>query len=218
MNLQPTAEAPLLTIAIADDHIVLREGITSFLDSFSNCRVIIEADNGQLLLEQLDLQLPDLCILDISMPIMNGYDTLKAIRKKWPALKVMIFSMVDDQYAIIRMLKLGANGFLLKNCIYQEFQKALNIIANGGYYFPTVVTSKNDLAKLTANLPAISERQIEFLKLCASDLNYNQIANLMGTSIRAVESLQQRLSEKLHINSRIGLVLFAIKTGIVMLN
>lgn len=218
MNLQPEAEAPLLTIAIADDHIVLRKGVISFLDSFDNCRVVIEADNGQQLLEQLEKQMPDLCILDISMPIMNGYDTLKAIRKKWSALKVMIFSMVDDQYAVIKMLKLGANGFLLKNCIYQDFQKALHVIVNGGYYFPTIVTSKNDLVKLTSTVPTISERQIEFLRLCASDLNYNQIAHVMGTSIRAVESLQQRLSEKLHINSRIGLVLFALKTGIVMLN
>lgn len=218
MNLQPEAEAPLVTIAIADDHIVLRKGVTSLLNGFENCRVIIEADDGQQLIEHLEKQLPDLCILDISMPVLNGYDTLQVIRKKWPALKVMIFSMVDDQYAVIKMLKLGANGFLLKNCIYQDFQKALNIIVNGGYYFPTVVASKNDLSKLASTVPTISERQIEFLRLCASDLNYNQIANRMGTSIRAVESLQQRLSEKLHINSRIGLVLFALKTGIVMLN
>lgn len=215
MTDQPVSQNPEITIAIADDHIVLRKGICSFIDSIENCKVIAEAENGSELMRILNEKpLPDLCILDISMPEMDGYQTLLEIRKKWPNLKVIIFSVIADQYAMLRMLKLGANGYILKNCIYKEFQKAVLEVCDGGYYFPEIVVSAKSIKTMKSKIPTVSDRQIEFLKLCVSELNYAEIAQKMGSSTRAVESIQQRLSEKLKINSRTGLAIFAIKTGI----
>lgn len=207
-----------ILIAIADDHPIFRRGVSEVINSFKNCKVVISAANGLDLLQNLSESqpLPDLCILDINMPVMNGYDTITALRKKWPDIKVLILSVINDEYAILRMLKIGAKGFLLKDCHPNNLQDAIYTISNGQLYYSDLVTEKEIQNISHTVIPAISERQLEFLIHCASDMNYIEIAQHMGISVRAVESMQQRLSEKLKISSRVGLALFAVRTGLIM--
>jgi len=215
---QNTATNNKIRIAIADDHIILRKGLCELINKLENCSIILEASNGKDLLDKLSGQepLPDILILDVNMPVMNGYDALVAVKAKWPRIKVIILTMLDDEYTMLRMLKSGANGFLLKHCDGDDFLKAIMEVHNGGYFFPGFLNYDDSIRKVNKlDLPSISGRQLEYLALCASDLNYAKIAEKMGISVRSVESIQERLTDKLKISTRLGLVVFAIKTGLI---
>ncbi len=205
-----------IRIAVADDHPILRQGVCSLINTLKNCQVVVEADNGKDLLDKLSGQdqLPDLCILDINMPVMNGYDTLIALKAKWPGLKVIMLTMLDDDYTILRVLQDGANGFLLKGCGGDDFLKAITTVYKDGYFFSGLISDETIRIAAKLSLPSISERQMEYLRLCASDMNYGKIAGKMGISVRTVEGIQKALGEKLNIHSRVGLAVFAVKTGI----
>ena len=128
-------EQPAILIAIADDHAVVRDSISNMVSGQGKFKVIIKAGNGKELIAQLHKAnpLPEICILDIQMPEMNGYETMEYIREHWPDLKVLALSMLEDEFAIIRMLKLGACGYLSKASDLEELQKALIYIHEKGY-------------------------------------------------------------------------------------
>ena len=119
-----------IKIAIADDHGLFRKGLSEIVAGFDNMSIVFEAGNGSELLEQLKktAQPPDICILDINMPVMNGYETAAALKKEWPKIKVLALSMYDTEFNIIKMLKAGARGYVLKDAEPKELQKALNTI------------------------------------------------------------------------------------------
>lgn len=149
-----TEQAAIL-IAIADDHAVVRDSISNMVSGEGKFKVIIKAGNGRELIEQLAKAnpLPEICILDIQMPEMNGYETMEYIRQHWPDLKVLALSMLEDEFAIIRMLKLGACGYLSKASDLEELQKALIYIHKRGYYSSEFIAS-NYLRSIKPNNPA----------------------------------------------------------------
>lgn len=118
----------MINIAIADDHNLIRKGIVEIISSFPQFKVIIEASNGAELLSAINASPihPDICILDISMPMMNGYETLKVIRSNWPEMKVLVLTMFNNEFSILKMVLGGAKGYLLKDCTPEELQLALN--------------------------------------------------------------------------------------------
>ncbi len=206
-------------IGIADDHSLLRRGLADFIDSFGPFKVTIEAANGIELLDKIHsaTQLPHICILDVNMPVLNGFDTLLQIRKNWPSVKVLALSMFNNEYAMIRMLRNGASGYLLKNCDPDEFQKALLDIHSKGYY-ETEVPEKNPGNKQPGEQylpPAITEKELQFLILCCNELAYKEIADKMGVSTRRVEDYRDNLFKKLKLNTRTGLVMYAMRAGII---
>jgi len=207
-----------VTIALAVHHYLFRAGLSLLVHSFERCTVVLEAGNGQELIDKLGstASAPDICILDLSMPVLNGYSTLSLIRKKWPAQKVIVLSAVSEPYVMLQMMKAGANAFLLKNVHQTELQHAILQVYEEGRYSSALFPPKMPATQNQA-MPAISKRQLEFLSLCGSDMNYGEIARTMGVSKRAIESLHQRLSDKLHITSRAGLATFAIKIGLIVL-
>jgi DNA-binding NarL/FixJ family response regulator len=205
-----------IRIAIADDHMLLRKGLADLIDSFGPFRVITQAGSGVELMKQLnsDEVLPHICILDINMPELDGFGTLAQIRKKWPAMKVLALSMYNNEFTIIRMLRSGANGYLLKNCHPNEFKHALEHIYNYGFY-ETGIAEKNK----SSNEPvSITPKELEFLKLCCSELVYKEIADKMGISPRTVEDYRDNLFKKLKLSTRTGLVIYALRCGIVSLD
>lgn len=133
-----------IKIAIADDHGLFRKGLSEIVAGFDNMSIVFEAGNGAELLEQLKkvAQPPDICILDINMPLMNGYETAAALTKEWPAIKILALSMYDTEFNIIKMLKAGARGYVLKDAEPKELQKALNTIYEDGFYHSELVTGK----------------------------------------------------------------------------
>ncbi len=214
-------ENDTIYIALADDHVLLRDGLKGLINAFGRYKVIIEADNGKDLLEQMAVAeiLPDICVLDVSMPVMNGYETQIELRKNWPSVKTLVLSQFDSEFTIIRMLKEGASGYLLKNAGPNEFNKALESVYNDDYYHPELSGGKFQQYNyaIGKDAPALTKNQVTFLSLCCSELTYKDMADKVGVSPRTIDSYRDKLFEKLDIRSRSGLVMYALKSGIVPL-
>jgi len=208
-----------IRVAFADDHIAVRKGIIAFINNLGGIQFDIEADNGKELLKQIEKagECPDVCLLDINMPEMNGFDTLIELKKKWPDIKVIILTVFELENYIIRMVRNGANGYLLKSCDPREIKKAiLSVYHDGMYYsnkmnpnfFQAILGGDIKLANLTA-------KEIQVLKYSCSDLHFTQIAKKIGTTPRSVDGIRDSLHKKLNVNSRIGLAMFAVQVGLV---
>lgn len=206
----------MIQVAIADEHNIFREGLASTIDSFGDCKVIIKAADGAELLQQLSAGLrPDICIFDISLPVSNGYETLKEIKKSWPAIKVLILSMFTSEMSIIRTVKVGANGFMLKSCDPRDLHQALVSIHSKGHYYSQLIPETYFEQARESLLLKLNYREMEFISLCCTEMTYKAIAEKMGVSMRTVDGYRSTLYEKLSVSSRIGLVLFALNMGMV---
>lgn len=208
-----------IKIAIADDHTLLRQGVCEILSKYG-FDIIIEAKSGTELIQKLEQAavLPDICIMDINMPGLNGYLTLEQLKKKWPEIKTLALTMFDNEFSIIKMLSIGANGYLLKDSSPRELQQALMSIYEDDFYHSELVTSrlyKSIRSRNVYKLPKITAKEMEFLSLCCSDLTYKEMAEKMHLSPRTVEGYGETLCEKLNVKSRSGLVMYALRIGIV---
>lgn len=210
--------ASVIRLAIADDHEIVRKGVKEIITSFGGFEIEIEASNGKELYQKLQAaeHLPDIVVMDISMPVWDGYETLDAIRKKWPEMKVLVLTMHKHELAIIRMFRSGANGFLLKNSNPKELQKALMSIYDTSLYFSEVASSNLYHRLQHSNImPTLSEKEIQLLKYCHTDLTYKEIGDKMNISERSVAGHRITLFEKLGVNSRAALVVCGIQMGII---
>ncbi|RZL19633.1 MAG: response regulator transcription factor [Pedobacter sp.] len=209
--------APKINIAIADDHTIMRNGLAELIKTLGNYEIIIQAGNGVELLSQLARAstLPELCILDINMPELNGYETTLKLKETYPDIKVMALSMFDNEFSIVRMLRNGATGFLHKGANPDELSDAIQTVLSGNY-FHTELALIHSLKKnnnwQTVN---ITERETEFLQHCCSDLSYKEIASKMGVSLHTVHGYRDMLFQKLRLKSRTALAIYALKTGVV---
>jgi two-component system, NarL family, invasion response regulator UvrY len=214
----------MTTIALADDHVVMRNGLASLLKDLGYS-ILYEADNGKDFIEKTKKDnLPDVALLDINMPKMDGYETALWLKENFPDVKVLALSMYDDDGAIIRMLKNGAKGYVLKDSNIADVKAAIESVVSKGYFYSELVTGKlihsinhldePDHASIKEMLK-LNSREIEFLKLACTEMSYKEIAEKMFLSPRTVEGYRDSLFEKLNLRSRVGLVLFAIKNGIV---
>ncbi len=211
-------------VAITDDHTLLRHGLAGLVNSFSNFTVILEAGNGKELQHVLDPQnLPDVVLMDINMPEMDGYETALWLRKTYPQVRILALSMMDSESSIIRMIKNGARGYVLKDSEPSELNDALNAVLTKGYYYNDLVTGKlifsinklGDEENEMKSLLNLSEKEIQFLKLVCTDLTYKEIADRMNLGIRTIDGYRDTLFYRLQVKSRVGLVLFAIKNNLV---
>lgn len=207
----------VINIAIAEDNNLVRQGVMDFISSFGGFNVIIEAFDGNDLIDKLTKTsiLPDICILDISMPRMNGYEAIKHIRKNWKSVKTLVFSAYYTAFSVTEMLNNGANGFLKKNSNPKQLQQALASVYYNDYYLSDTIS--RDLFNKSTNSASlkITEREMEFLRHCCSELHYKEIAGLMNVSPRTVETFRDSLFLKFNLKTRAGLVLFALQNGIV---
>jgi DNA-binding NarL/FixJ family response regulator len=209
-------------IAVVDDHVLLRNGLANLINSFPGYHVSFEADNGKDFIAQLETHgNPDIVLLDISMPEMDGFDTAAWIKKNRPSTKMMVLSMREDEDAIIRMVKSGAGGYILKDSKPTIFKQALDEIRDKGFYMNDLLSNKvlnyvkgEEENKEAAIIARLTEKELKFLELACSEKTYKEIANEMNLSPRTVEGYRDDLFEKLGVISRVGLVTFAIKHGL----
>lgn len=174
-------------------------------------------------MEKLDHRnLPEIILLDINMPEMDGYETAAWLKSHYPEIKILVLSMYDNENSIIRMLKSGARGYILKDAEPAELKNALDAVAKKGFYYSEFVTGRlihninsEDDKKTIKNITDLNARELEFLKLVCSELTYKDIADKMCLSARTIDGYRDALFEKLNAKSRVGLVLYAIKNGIV---
>jgi DNA-binding NarL/FixJ family response regulator len=212
-----------IKIAIADDYKIFRDGIKVGLLSDDNLEVVLEADNGEDLLAAFEKNMPDVVIMDLKMPIMDGMEATKIIKKKYGSVKVLVVTMYEDDKFIIHLMENGANGYLLKNADAEEIKKSIYAVHENGYYFNDVV-NKALLKKLVLKQnfkPSFNqnveftERELEVLKLICEEKTAAEIGKEIHLSPRSVEGIRQRLIEKVGVRNTAGLVMFAIKNGII---
>jgi two-component system, NarL family, invasion response regulator UvrY len=210
-------ETQTINIAFAEDHSLVRNGIIELIHNSSPFRVIADAENGKELINKITAlsPTPDICILDINMPVMDGYSTITELKQMYPEMRFLILTISDIEYSIIRMIKRGANGYLVKRCKIQELLEAIMTIYTHEYYYSAFASEKVFRMIRSNKIPELSKKELEFLTLCCSDLSYSAIAEIMYISTRTVEGYQKRVSAKLNIHSRIGLALFAMQSGLV---
>ena len=212
----------MATIALADDHVLLRKGLASLVQNLGYT-VLFEADNGQELIDKLQTSgEPELVLMDINMPVKDGYETARWIRENKPFIKVLALSMYDDEAAVIRMLKNGARGYILKDCEPAELRAALDAVSTKGFYYSEMVTGRlvhsiagqDDEGNNAAKLLSLTDRETMFLKLACTEMSYKEIAAQMHLSPRTIDGYRDALFEKLELKTRTGLVVYAIKNGI----
>ncbi len=212
-----------IKIALVDDHALLRKGLAELIKNIG-FPVIIEADNGKDFIAKLKPNiLPDVVLLDINMPQMDGYETALWLKLHHAEVKVLALSMYDDENAIIRMLKNGAKGYILKDTDVSLLKEAIENVYQKGFHYSEMVTGRlihslnnldNDYNS-TAQLLKLNEREIEFLKLACTEMTYREIAEKMYLSPRTIDGYRDALFEKLTIKTRVGLAIYAIKHGVV---
>lgn len=212
-----------IKIAIADDYKIYRDGLKVNLSADDNLDVVLEADNGEDLLHGLTGAQPDVIIMDLKMPIMDGMEATKEVRKRFNAMKVIVVTMYEDDKFIIHMMENGANGYLLKNADSAEIIKSIYSVHETGYYFNDLV-NKALLKKLllkgnvkpsfNQNIE-LTERELEVLKLICEEKTAAEIGKELFISVRTVEGHRTKLIEKVGVRNTAGLVMFALKNGIV---
>ena len=208
-----------IKVALVDDHVLLRSGLRGLVESFDKCTVLFEADNGKDFISKLKKNLlPDIILMDINMPEMNGYETTLWLKNNYPDIKVLALSMYDNENAIIKMLRAGVKGYILKDCEPSELKYAINSIIQTGFYYTETVTGKLiSIVSKQDTETKLSERELEFLKFACSELTYKEIADKMNKGIRTIDGYRDSLFEKLNVKTRVGLVLYAIKNDIFMM-
>ena len=212
----------MINVALVDDHALLRNGLANVINNFGDYKVVFEADNGKHFIEQLKKnEKPDIVLMDITMPEMDGFETMKWIKNNVPNIKVLVLSMMDDDTSIIKMLQNGAKGYILKDSKPDVLKTALREISEKGFFLNEIVSGKlvhlinKGEAKTAMQAINLSDKETEFLKWCCTDKSYKEIADQMNISARAVEAIRSNMFEKLETLSRVGLVMYAIRNGIV---
>lgn len=212
----------LVKIGIAEDHDLFRKGIVSIINGIENHRVVCEAGNGKELLEQIPKAKPDLVILDIEMPEMNGEQTLKKIREKFSSVRVIMLSMYYEDAFISKFIGLGANGFLPKNCSLEKFEDAIFSVLETGYYFDEKINrillysmaKTNKLKRYKEGVTTLSPIEVQVLQLICEEKSVKQIAEELCLSPRTIEGHRSRLYEKTKARNLIGLAIYAIKNNL----
>ena len=199
---------------LVDDHPLFREGVRARLSMCDEIMLVGEAENGRQLLEKLDDLRPDVVLMDINMPEMNGMDVLEVVAEKKSHTKFIILSMHDDKEYIIPVIRLGAYGYMLKDVSGDEMIKAITVVYNGEKHFSQDVAAILAQQDVDQNESKLTNREQLILRLISLGHGNKKIAQELNNSVRTVETHKRNITKKLNINTTSGLVRYAIKHGI----
>ena len=210
-------------VALDDDHGLLRDALATLINTFEEFSVIASLPNGHELIKMLtDGMKPDLILLDLNMPVLDGFETARFLFNSYPEINILILTMYDSEIALIRLLQVGVKGFLKKDTHPIELRAALNAVAEKGFYYSHDTTGKlanlfqkdpNDNSLIQRSM--LSEKELEFLRLASTDLTYKEIAAALKITPRTIDGYRDALFDKLDVKSRVGLAIYAVKNGIV---
>jgi DNA-binding NarL/FixJ family response regulator len=210
-----------IRLLIADDHELIRRGFHLLLEQQTDIEIAGEATDGKDLLDQAATLEPDIVICDIKMPVMDGIEATRKLKKAYPHIGVIALSMFNDDHLIVAMLEAGAQGYLLKNTNKQEVSEAVHAVYHGGNYFCAATSAK--LAMLIGMSqfnphrapvrPEFTEKEIRVMQLICEELQNVEIAKAMNMAVRTVEGYRERIFEKTGVKNIAGLAVFAIKYG-----
>jgi DNA-binding NarL/FixJ family response regulator len=209
-----------LRILLADDHQMLRDGLRLLIDAQPNMRVVGEAANGREALLKAREVSPDMVVMDLSMPEMNGLEATQRLRAELPHVRILALTAHEDESYLAQLCKAGAAGYVLKRSAGDELLQAITTIANGGLYFEPALASKALARQVTAQSghasagpELLSEREREVLILVAWGLSNKEIASELHLSVKTIETYKVRIAQKLRLRSRAGMVQFALRQG-----
>lgn len=209
------------SVAIIDDHLLFAKSLKSLIDTFGGFEVILQANNGKVFIEELNKisVLPEIALMDMNMPIMNGIETTNLLQKNFPSIKVLALSMDDNENSILKMIRNGAKGYLLKDIHPDILLEALENVIKEGFYHTknvteTLINSLQADSKKSTNID-INERELKFLKLASTEMTYKEIADVMNLSPKTIDGYREQLFRKLGVKNRVGLVIYCLKNGIL---
>lgn len=211
-----------ITVIIADDHALFRAGVKTSLAKKDDIELIAEADNGLQLLNLLKKIVPDIILLDIQMPIMDGIQALYEIKKDYPHVKVLILSMHNDYSMISKLMEIGANSYLTKNSDSETIYHAIKTCYEQEFFF-NELTNKALLTGLRTRRPeegmpqdvTLTEKELQILKLMCEERSTKEIADVIDISPRTVEAIRDKLKTKIGAKTTAGLIMYAVKNGII---
>jgi DNA-binding NarL/FixJ family response regulator len=212
-----------IKVLLVEDHELVRDGIKSLLNSHPNISVVGEASNGAEAIDKINTLIPDLILMDLNMPVMNGQECTKFIKRNFPEIKILILSMHDNENYLLEIIEAGADGYILKSSSKEELIFAIKKVANGGIYIGSEFT-KNIISKFKSTLPKniskdvnidLSDREKSVLKLISEGYTNNEIADKLFTSIRTIETRRKRLLDKTGTTNTATLIHFAVKSGLI---
>ena len=213
----------IIKYVIADDHKIFRQGLRYALSDDHKMRLVGEAENGITLLQVVEKSKPDVIILDLKMPGMDGMEATKKIRMQHQDVKILILTMIEDEPFILHLMELGANGYLLKNSEPEEIKKAVHCVYENDYYFNNLVSRtmlrnlvrKNDVTMKFNGGVELNDREKEVLGLICQEFTAAEIATKIFLSQRTVEGIRSSLLEKIGVKNTAGLVLYAVRNGLI---
>jgi len=224
MSLNSENTSPI-NVIIADDHVLYRAGVKTALSSKKDIKIIAEADNGSHLLVLLRAIQPDVILLDIQMPIMDGITALPEIKKLYPHIKVIMLTMMDDHSMITKLMELGANSYLTKTSDSEIIYEAIKTCHEQEYYFNSLTNQAllNNLRQKNAVMPhrlmtedvRLTDKEIIVLKLMCEEKSTREIAEAVELSPRTVEAMRDKLKTKTGAKSTAGLIMYAVKHKLI---
>nr|WP_294994506.1 response regulator transcription factor [uncultured Sediminibacterium sp.] len=211
-------------IGLVDDHAITRKGIKTLLEMNKQYQVTVEASNGKDLLAILDDgTVPDVLILDLSMPEMSGFDIINQIHTQYPSVKIFIFSFYQSEDVILNTIYQGACGYLPKSADPSQLERAIQAVLDYGFYIPGHIKRKyGELTKSRSTKgfqgkQLLTEKEIQFIKLACTNLTYKEISLKLSVQPKTLENYRDSIFQKLGINNRAALTFYAIENGIVQL-
>lgn len=214
----------MIKVLIADDHSLVREGIIAFLKMCDDVEVIGEASDGLEAVEKTERLKPDIVLLDINMPKLGGIEATLEIKRRTPDVKILVLTQYDDKEYISRLLRAGISGYILKRAAGSELISAIRAVRRGELYLhpsiaKEVVTGYLDKEKSPEDsYEKLTEREKQVLKLISEGYTYKEIADMLGISVKTAIAHHTKISDKLNIHTRAGLIKFAIKKGIIKID
>lgn len=209
-------------IAVVDDQHLFRKGLMSLISEFDQLKVVVEAVNGKELIDKLVSRRPDVILLDLEMPVMDGVETTEYLRANFPFIKVLILTMHNEEGIIVHLVEKGAHGFLLKDDPIESIVGAIEAVLEQGYYFNDRVSKAMVLGLVEGkkivpkfNQTLLSEREVEVVRLICKELTTKEIADKMCLSVRTIEGYRESIFEKIGARNLAGIVMYAVKNGIV---
>lgn len=209
-----------ITIGIVDDESLYTKGLSALIATFATFKVVVESVNGEDLLRRLDVSpdKPDILLIDVNMPRLDGLQVAQEVREKYPLIRMVALSLKDDDATIIRMIRAGCCAYLYKGIWPAELEKALLEVHNTGNYNADLSNLRaRQLRQYEENQGNLTDKELHFIQLSCSDLTYKQIAVKMNLSARTIDGYRDSVFKKMNVESRVGMVLEALKRKLVNL-
>lgn len=212
-----------IKVAIADDHKIFRDGIKMALKDREFLKILWEADDGKDLMHKLQIKLPDILLMDIRMPELDGVNAINLIRKEYESVKIIVLTMYDDQEMITKMMEMGANAYLTKTTDPDEIYQAILTCMNDDFYFNDLVNKavllklqhKKNVRQYYPTPVKFSEKELKILKCIAEDKTTEEISKDVFLSPRTIETIRQNMKQKVGAKTIAGLVMYAMRNRLL---